>query len=110
MAQMDAFVPVPAGQYGVLYPPGTLYDTEGSGGPESYSGVEGTVIRELAVSGIGRNGTVFEAPRRPVGAARRRPRLHRRHRLRRRRLQPPRVRGQLDCLDAPDLVGLNRVH
>jgi hypothetical protein len=58
-AQAEAHAPVPAGQYGVLFPPGTLYDPEDGDG---YSGVDGTLLPEFTVSGIGRNSTVFEAP------------------------------------------------
>jgi hypothetical protein len=42
-----------------MYPPGTLYDPEPDNG---YRSVEGTVLPTFAVSGIGRDSTVFVAP------------------------------------------------
>jgi hypothetical protein len=59
----ETFVPLPAGQHGVFYPPGTLQNPENSGAPGSYRRVDGTVLSELAVSGVGRNSTAFASPR-----------------------------------------------
>jgi len=56
------FTPLPAGQYGVFYPPGTLQDLEQYDSPESYSSLEGTVFAEAAVSDTGRYSTAFSAP------------------------------------------------